>query len=199
MPRLDNARLATWRDLAAVVGEVTRGVDEDLMAEWDIPLGWYEVLAALQRCGGRARPLAVAQSLRIPVSTVSRRLDRLEDEGWVARHRGIDPDDGRAVEIELTGRGRTLWRAMHVSYRRSVQQRFAVHLGDQEIAEIRHLVDLLNQTGGAGGGVVGGGVVGGGGGGGYPVDGPEDPESKDRESNDPGPVLGVSSDPGSGP
>jgi DNA-binding MarR family transcriptional regulator len=174
------------------------------MAEWDIPLGWYEVLAALQRCGGRARPLAVAQSLRIPVSTVSRRLDRLEDEGWVARHRGIDPDDGRAVEIELTGRGRTLWRAMHVSYRRSVQQRFAVHLGDQEIAEIRHLVDLLNQTGGAGGGVVGGGVVGGGvvgggGGGGYPVDGPEDPESKDRESNDPGPVLGVSSDPSSGP
>jgi DNA-binding MarR family transcriptional regulator len=172
MPRLDNTRLSAWRDLAAVVGEVTRGVDEDLMAEWDIPLGWYEVLAALQRCGGRARPLVVAQSLRIPVSTVSRRLDRLEDEGWVARHRGIDPDDGRAVEIELTHRGRTLWRAMHVSYRRSVQKRFAVHLEDSQIQGIRDLVDLLHpgasdqgrdhSTGGAGGG-------GGGGGGGYPV------------------------------
>jgi len=153
-----------------VVGEVTRGVDEDLMAEWDIPLGWYEVMAALQRCGGRARPHTVAEVLRVPVSTVSRRLDRLQDEGWVARHRGIDPGDGRAVEIELTSRGRTLWRAMHVSYRRSVQKRFAVHLEDAQIEGIRHLVDLLHpeardqardQTSGGGGG--------GGGGGGYPA------------------------------
>jgi DNA-binding MarR family transcriptional regulator len=165
MPRLDNTRLHAWRDLAAVVGEVTRGVDEDLMAEWDIPLGWYEVLAALQRCGGRARPHTVAEILRVPVSTVSRRLDRLQDEGWVARHRNIDPADGRAVEIELTGRGRTLWRAMHVSYRRSVQKRFAVHLEDAQIEGIRHLVDLLNSVPGD---YTSGGGGGGGGGGGYP-------------------------------
>jgi DNA-binding MarR family transcriptional regulator len=162
MPRLDNTRLNAWRDLAAVVSEVTRGVDEDLMAEWDIPLGWYEVLAALQRCGGKARPHVVAHMLRLPASSVSRRLDRLQDEGWVARHRGVDPDDGRAVELELTGRGRTLWRAMHVSYRRSVQKRFAVLMEDGDIAAVRRIIDSLNQAGGGGGG-----------GGGYPASGAE--------------------------
>jgi DNA-binding MarR family transcriptional regulator len=152
MPRLDNTRLSAWRDLAAVVGEVTRGVDEDLMAEWDIPLGWYEVMAALQRCGGRARPHTVAQMLRLPASSVSRRLDRLQDEGWVARHRGVDPDDGRAVELELTGRGRTLWRAMHVSYRRSVQKRFAALMEDGDIDAVRKIIDALIQAGGGGDG-----------------------------------------------
>lgn len=148
MRRLDNARLGVWRDLAAVVAELERRVDEDLRAEWDIPLGWFEVLWALQRCGGRARPHEVARELRLPPSSVSRRLDRLQDEGWVARHRG-DEGDGRAVEVELTGRGRTLWRAMHVSYRRSVQKRFAAHLDDSEMAAVRQILTALTASDGS--------------------------------------------------
>lgn len=163
MRRLDNARLGVWRDLAAVVAELERRVDEDLRAEWDIPLGWFEVLWALQRCGGRARPHEVARELRLPPSSVSRRLDRLQDEGWVARHRpesaeslappatgtsGRTPGDGRAVEVELTVRGRTLWRAMHVSYRRSVQKRFATHLDDSEMAAVRQILTALTASDG---------------------------------------------------
>jgi DNA-binding MarR family transcriptional regulator len=136
VPRLDANRLAAWRDLQRVVLEINRSIDDDLRREWAVPLGSFEVLAALRDLDGRARPQDVAAWMRIPPSSLSRRLDRLEEEGWIARHREVDPEDHRAVEIELTRRGRALWREMSVSYRRSVQQRFAGLLDDDEITAV---------------------------------------------------------------
>jgi DNA-binding MarR family transcriptional regulator len=136
VPRLDAERLAAWRDLHALVGELARGIDDDLRSEWAVPLGSFEVLDGLRRLGGRARPQDLAVGMRIPPSSLSRRIDRLEEEGWIARHRGVDPDDHRAVDVELTGRGRTLWREMNVSYRRAVQRRVASHLTDEQIAAL---------------------------------------------------------------
>lgn len=143
MPRLDSVRLGAWRELSSTLAEVERRVHDDLVAQWDIPLGWFEVLAALQRLGGRARPSAVASVLRLPPSSVSRRLDRLEEEGWIARHRRHDAEDQRSVEVELTRRGRTLWREMNVTYRRSVQRHFAARLSDDEIEVLAAVADRL--------------------------------------------------------
>ena len=53
MPRLDATRLSAWRMLQSRVAEIERRVDEDLRDEWDIPLNWFDVLAALQRLGAR--------------------------------------------------------------------------------------------------------------------------------------------------
>ena len=142
MPRLDATRLAAWRDLQRVVLEINRTIDDDLRREWAVPLGSFEVLAALRELDGRARPQDVAAWMRIPASSLSRRLDRLEEEGWIARHREVDPEDHRAVEIELTRRGQALWREMNVSYRRAVQQRFARELDDDTIA----VVTAMNRS-----------------------------------------------------
>lgn len=136
MPRLDATRLGAWRDLQRVVLAINRSIDDDLRREWAVPLGSFEVLAALRDLEGRARPQDVAAWMRIPPSSLSRRLDRLEEEGWVQRHRDIDPEDHRAVEVELTRRGRALWREMNVSYRRAVQRRFATFLDDREITAV---------------------------------------------------------------
>lgn len=144
MPRLDAARLEAWRELQSVVTELTRGIDDDLRLEWAVPLGWFDVLATLRSLGGRARPQEVASRMRIPASSLSRRFDRLEEEGWIARHRHVDPDDHRAVDIELTPRGRTLWREMSMSYRRSVQTRFAGRLDDDQIATLRAVTLLVD-------------------------------------------------------
>jgi DNA-binding MarR family transcriptional regulator len=129
--------------MQALVGEIERNIDDELHAEWDISLGWFDVLASLQRLGGRARPLDVSSDMRLPPSTVSRRLDRLEEEGWIARHRYVDANDQRAVDIELTKTGRRLWREMSVTYRRSLQALFAVHLDDADIADMQRVLDLL--------------------------------------------------------
>jgi DNA-binding MarR family transcriptional regulator len=144
VPRLDATRLAAWRELSTGLAAVTRRIHDDLIAEWDIPLGWFDVLAALQRLGGRARPSVVAAELRLPPSSLSRRLDRLEEEGWIARHRGVDGADQRIVDVELTRRGRNLWREMSVSYRRAVQTHFAARLTDDEIAVLADVAARLD-------------------------------------------------------
>lgn len=145
MPRLDSTRVSAWRELQTVTAELSRRIDVDLMDEWDIPLGWFDVLAALQRLGGRARPHDIAAAMRLPPSSLSRRLDRLEEEGWVKRHRGVDPVDQRVVEVELTRRGRNLWREMNVTYRRAVQHHFATLMDDADIAAVHRVIDLLTE------------------------------------------------------
>jgi DNA-binding MarR family transcriptional regulator len=147
MPRLDNVRVGTWRGMQALVAELERGIDEELRADWDITIGWFDVLTSLQRLGGTARPLDVANDLRLPASSISRRLDRLEEEGWIARHRGVDDADKRAVDIELTKSGRRLWREMNISYRRAVQSLFATHLDDDDIDALRRILDQLMTAG----------------------------------------------------
>ena len=147
MPRLDNVRVGTWRGLQALVGELERNIDEELRSDWDITIGWFDVLTSLQRLGGLARPLDIAADLRLPASSVSRRLARLEEEGWIARHRHVDESDKRAVDIELTKSGRRLWREMNVRYRRAVQSLFATHLDDADIDDLRRILDLLMAAG----------------------------------------------------
>ncbi|MEP1124213.1 MAG: MarR family transcriptional regulator [Ilumatobacter sp.] len=147
MPRLDNVRVGTWRGMQALVAQLERSIDEELRADWDITIGWFDVLTSLQRLGGRARPLDIANDLRLPASSVSRRLDRLEEEGWIARHRQVDDSDKRAVDIELTKSGRRLWREMNISYRRAVQSLFATHLDDEDIDDLRRVLDLLMAGG----------------------------------------------------
>ena len=53
-------------------------------------------------------------------------------------------EDHRAVEVELTRRGRALWREMNVSYRRSVQARFAVILDDGDVEAIASTLRILS-------------------------------------------------------
>lgn len=144
MPRLDASRLAAWRELQALSSEIERDIDAALVGEWEVPLGWFDVMAALQRRNGRARPIDLAADLRVVRSSLSRRLDRLEEEGWVARHRAPTDRDHRAVDIELTRRGRALWREMNVTYRRAVQARVASRLADEDV-EV--LISILGRLG----------------------------------------------------
>ena len=143
MARLDAARVAAWRELQSVTAELERRIDEALVTEWDVPLGWFDVLSGLQRLGGSARPSDLAEELRLVRSSLSRRLDRLEEEGWVQRTRPSGLDDQRAVVVELTRRGRTLWREMNVTYRRAVQANVAAALSDDDVADLRRILGLV--------------------------------------------------------
>src|SRR3954465_7828041 len=128
MARLDATRVAAWRELQSVAAELERLIDEALIAGWGGPLGWVRGPSGLQRLGGAARPSDLACELRLVRSSLSRRLDRLEEEGWVHRSRPTGIDDQRAVVVELTRRGRTLWREMNVTYRRADQRHVAATL-----------------------------------------------------------------------
>lgn len=55
---------------------------------------------------GQMRPSALAESLHLDLSSVSRQVAALEREGWVSRER--DPGDSRAALLDLTAAGRDI-------------------------------------------------------------------------------------------
>jgi DNA-binding MarR family transcriptional regulator len=70
-------------------------------SEDDMDLADLSVLRQIER--GRDLPSAVARALRIDPGRVSRIVDRLEKDGYVARRQ--DPDDRRCWHLHLTAGG----------------------------------------------------------------------------------------------
>ena len=145
MPRLDAGRVATWRAFGVVAAEMQRRVDAGLVEDYQLPLVWFEILAALQAGGGSMRVGELCEVLREVPSSLSRRLDRLEEEGFVERVATPTPDDKRAVTVSLTRDGRAEWRDANITYRRMVQQHFANMLTDTDIAALQRIFSKLGR------------------------------------------------------
>jgi DNA-binding MarR family transcriptional regulator len=68
--------------------------------------GWHDVLATLRRSGPRLRPTDLTNATMLTSSGMTKRLDKLEAAGLVARE--PDPFDRRGTLIGLTADGRAL-------------------------------------------------------------------------------------------
>ncbi len=101
--------------------------------------GWYDVLATLRRSGPpyRVRPTDFTSALMLTSSGTTKRLDRLEQAGLVARE--PDPDDRRGTLIALTAAGRRLVDAVTEAHLAN-EERLLAGLSP---AERRRLADLL--------------------------------------------------------
>ncbi len=143
MPRLDAERIALLRQLCVVTHAIERRIDSDLVDEFDIPLRWFEVMAALQRAGGSMRVSDLCSELDEVASSLSRRLDRMEDEGHIVRESTPMPSDRRAVSVQLTRDGRSFWRDANVIYRRSVQRNFAQVVTESDILALQRVLSKL--------------------------------------------------------
>jgi DNA-binding MarR family transcriptional regulator len=145
VPRLDAERIGLWRSLDRTVTAVGRQIDADLVDEFDLPLAWFEVMSALQRAGGAMRVSRLCSELDEVASSLSRRLDRMEGEGFVEREATPEPTDKRAVTVTLTREGRLLWRDASVIYRRGVQKHFAQVVTDSDIVALQRLLSKLGR------------------------------------------------------
>jgi DNA-binding MarR family transcriptional regulator len=145
MPRLDAERIGLWRSLDRTVTAVARQIDADLVEEFDLPLAWFEVMSALQRAGGAMRVSRLCSELDEVPSSLSRRLDRMEGEGFVDREATPEPGDRRAVTVSITREGRSLWRDANVIYRRGVQRHFAQMVTDSDIHALQRLLAKLSR------------------------------------------------------
>ena len=143
MPRLDAGRVATWRAFTTAAAELHRKVEAGLIEDYDLPLAWFETLAALQAAGGSLRVGELCEILHELPSSLSRRLDRLEGAGFVERLATPVLDDKRAVTVSLTRDGRGEWRDANITYRRMVQHHFANVLTDTDIAALQRIFGKL--------------------------------------------------------
>ena len=81
---------------------------EPVYREHGLEAGWHDVLATLRRSGPpfALRPSDLTGTLMLTSSGTTKRLDKLEEAGLIAR--GADPNDRRAILITLTAKGKDL-------------------------------------------------------------------------------------------
>jgi len=107
------------------------------------PYGLREVeftLLVLLQANHGAAPKQLAQALNLPAPNVTVLLDKMAERGLVERRRS--PSDGRALEVHLTDKGRTLALRVHeVSL--TMEDSFMHALSPAERAMLRELLVKL--------------------------------------------------------
>jgi DNA-binding MarR family transcriptional regulator len=106
-PDLDHSPIGVIGRISRLSREIEQRL-ETVYREYDLEPGWHDVLATLRRSGPpyQLRPTDFASSLMLTSSGATKRLDRLERAGLVARK--PDPEDRRGIIITLTPAGSSL-------------------------------------------------------------------------------------------
>lgn len=98
------AEQAAWRNFLLANRRVLARLDADLVAQCDMTLAEYEVLAHLEAADDhRLRMNELAELARLSPSGLTRRFDALVRRGWVERERC--DDDRRGVLARLSPQG----------------------------------------------------------------------------------------------
>lgn len=135
----------------AVLGRILR-----VARELDLPLqqvfrrfglgpGEFDVLATLRRAGDpyRLTPGALVESMMVSSGAVTKRVDRLERPGLVAR--APDPRDRRGVLVGLTPEGLTLVDHA-VEAHLANEERLLARLTQKEREQLAHLLRKLGDS-----------------------------------------------------
>ena len=118
-----------------------RRLATDLIDEIGLTLGDFDALAQLGRAGGELRMSELAPQAYSSRSGMTRRIDRLVDEGLVTR--ANSDADGRGVVVALTEAGAArLVEAVPV-HLFQVGELFAAKLTDQELTVLASALDKV--------------------------------------------------------
>jgi DNA-binding MarR family transcriptional regulator len=112
-----------WRRFVETHAAIVRRLDEGLRVQSGLTLSSYEVLFELVRApGNRLRMAELAERLLFTRSGVTRLVDRLERDGFVARNEC--PDDGRGVYAILTEKGFATFESAVLPYVDGIREMF---------------------------------------------------------------------------
>lgn len=125
------------------VDAVRRRIFDDLHAAGFTDLGEAH-MAVLRYPGPHGRrPSDLAAELGMSKQAVNYLLGTLEQSGYLRRT--DDPDDRRSRRIELTDRGEEVARAIRATVV-DIEMQLARELGDRDFAQLRALLERLNDT-----------------------------------------------------
>jgi DNA-binding MarR family transcriptional regulator len=139
-PDLDASAIGVIGRISRLARELEQRL-EPVYREHGLEPGWHDVLATLRRTGPpyRLRPTELTNASMLTSSGTTKRLDRLEQAGLIAR--APDPDDRRGTLISLTPAGRELIDGLTAAHLENEQRL----LGALSEADRRRLADLLRK------------------------------------------------------
>ncbi|MGJ6963228.1 MarR family winged helix-turn-helix transcriptional regulator [Streptosporangium sp. G11] len=146
--RLDR-QVTAWAAIFRFNGMTNAHLDSVLRSRAGMTLAEHELLAVLQRHGGRARMGELARDLMLSKSGVTRLVAKLEEPGdWVRRV--MSAQDRRATWAELTPAGEKALEAAKPVFDAAVSEIFADALPDRELeritAALEHVIGTKGWT-----------------------------------------------------
>jgi DNA-binding MarR family transcriptional regulator len=118
-----------------------RQLATDLVEEVGLTLGDFDVLAQLGQAGGELRMSELAARAYSSRSGMTRRIDRLMDEGLVLR---VNSDaDGRGVVVTLTEAGVARLAQATPVHLGKVRELFVAKLTDAELSTLAGALDKV--------------------------------------------------------
>lgn len=128
-----SVHMQAWVSFVRTHSRIMKRLAADLDEAGEIPLGTYDVLVQLSEAGGQLRLKDLLVRVLLSQPGLSRKVERLEAAGLVARI--SDPNDGRGVIVALTDQGTDALRAGSVVHMGGISRDFTRHLTAAE-AEI---------------------------------------------------------------
>jgi DNA-binding MarR family transcriptional regulator len=134
-----------------VIGRLHRLADalhtelRPVFAEAGLSDGDFDVLASLRRSGApyQLTPGELAGTTMVTSGAVTKRVDRLEEKGYVTRT--VCEEDARSRRIELTEAGRALIDDL-VPQHLANERRLLAGLTDLERSRLEHLLEAWGRT-----------------------------------------------------
>ena len=124
--------IGAWLSLLRAHATLMRQLATELVQETGLTLGDFDVLAQLAGAGGELRMTELANRAFSSRSGMTRRIDRLVEEGLVWRG-GADAD-ARGVVVALTDAGVARLDEVTPVHARGVARHFVSQLDDEELA-----------------------------------------------------------------
>jgi DNA-binding MarR family transcriptional regulator len=143
---IPSERMDAWWALLQAHSSLISGVERALAEEDLPPLGWYDVLATLERADDNAvRPRDLGCGITISRSGMTRLLERIVTAGLVERV--ACERDRRGTWIVLTEAGTETLNRMKPVYESELRASFSGQLSDEEA---QTLSGILARVGGSG-------------------------------------------------
>lgn len=134
-------RLRAWRAFLRAHATLVRRLDAELEEREGMGIADFDVLVQLERSGGELRMSELADRVLLSRSGLTRRVDRLEELGWVARRSCVD--DRRGSHATLTGTGRdALLRALP-THLAGIDEHFFQRLDDEDLDHVGTVMERL--------------------------------------------------------
>ena len=135
-------QMQAWEAVIRTVGSLLKTFERELHDAVGLPLPWYDVLIQLSAApDGRLRMQALADSVVLSRSGLTRLIDRMEKAGLVEREHSTE--DRRGYYAVLTEEGRRVFLGAKPVHERGIYEHFTRHLDDDDA---RALVAAFNKV-----------------------------------------------------
>ncbi|MGI8677242.1 MAG: MarR family winged helix-turn-helix transcriptional regulator [Jatrophihabitans sp.] len=142
--RASDWRVGIWREFLRAHAAVMRDLEHEL-AEFGLPLTWYDVLVQLVEAPGhRLRMAELADRVLLSRSGLTRLIDRLQAEGYVRRE--ASPDDARGMYTVLTRAGFDVLRKGAPVHLAGIREHWISHFDDDELRTLGALLGRIAPT-----------------------------------------------------